>query len=41
MMVGFIVELGVNFEQAINRKMYPLNRATYNAAAIVVNALAH
>jgi len=34
-----MVALGINFEQAINSKMYPLNSATYNAAAIVeVNA---
>lgn len=34
-----LVALGVNFEQAINSKKYPLNSATYNAAAIVeVNA---
>lgn len=30
-----MVALGVNFEQAINSKMYPLNSAAYNAAAIV------
>lgn len=30
-----MVALGVNFEQAINSKKYPLNSATYNAAAIV------
>jgi hypothetical protein len=30
-----MVALGINFEQAINSKMYPLNSATYNAAAIV------
>jgi hypothetical protein len=29
------IALGVNFEQAINRKMYPLNSGTFNAAAIV------
>ena len=34
-----MVALGINFEQAVNSKMYPLNSATYNAAAIVeVNA---
>lgn len=34
-----MVALGVNFEQEINSKKYPLNSATYNAAAIVeVNA---
>lgn len=30
-----MVALGVNFEQAINNKKYPLNGATSNAAAIV------
>lgn len=30
-----MVALGVNFEQEINSKKYPLNSATYNAAAIV------
>lgn len=34
-----IVALGINFEQAINKKMYPLNDGAFNAAAIVeVNA---
>jgi len=30
-----MVALGVNFEQATNKKMYPLNGGTLNAAAIV------
>ena len=34
-----MIGLGLNFEQAINSKMYPLNSGTFNAAAIVeVNA---
>jgi hypothetical protein len=30
-----MVGIGVNFEQAVNNKMYPLNSGAFNAAAIV------